>query len=993
METETNSLGTGRIRTVTTFGLRTRTRFGTWNIRTMLQPTKLDQIAREFQLYRLDLLGLSETRLKESGERRLSTGETLLYSGKPPTEDHSSGVGLLLSRGARQCLTSWSPVSDRIITARFATGARALTFVQVYAPTEQAAEDVKNSFYCQLGQALTGVKRSDIVILMGDLNAKVGSSNQNWESVMGTHGLGTMNENGELFADLCVSYDLVIGGTLFPHRNVHKGTWVSPDGRTVNQIDHIAISKRWRTSLLDVRNQRGADANSDHHLVVGALRIKLKSHKRRVPTAHRRFNTARLKDPETAARFIGEYRQTASASTATGAADRWDAARTAMQSAGSSVLGYVNEQRKEWISDDTWRLIAERRQLKNAINAAVDADKPALNRRYAELARKVGRSARADKRRWANEIADLAESAANSNNMRETYRLARRLVGGHPKTDRPIRSSNGDLLTTEGEQLIRWTAYFEHLLNRPSADVPRSPTGPPVSRRFDVREPSLSEVVSAIKRLKNGKAPGADNISSELLRVDANSAAELLHPVIADLWNQESIPSSMTEGLIIKLPKKGDLSLCSNYRGITLLNTINKVLSIILHDRLAGVLEPLLRKEQAGFRPHRSCVEHINTLRIIVEQSVEFKAPLYLLFVDFKQAFDSVDRDMMWKILQSYGIPLKLLNIVMGLYTEARCQVVHRGKLGEWFTVRSGVRQGCVLSPFLFLLVLDWVMRKVNNTKCGISWTMSERLEDLDFADDICLMSQTANDMEQKLRQLVKYGEQVGLKVNVAKTKLMRINVSRPCSFEVGGEPIQEVDSFCYLGSYLTKDGGASTDVDSRIQKARQAFGSLNKVWNSSQLTRNLKLRIFRTNVLSVLLYGCETWKVTSTIEARIQVFVNKCLRRILRVRWPEVITNEELWRVTNFEKVAVTIRRRKWKWIGHTLRKGVGDIARHALQWNPQGCRGRGRPRMSWRRTVDKEANLVGKAWPELSRLAGNRVRWRQFVDDLCSRVEQGNR
>ena len=428
---------------------------------------------------------------------------------------------------------------------------------------------------------------------------------------------------------------------------------------------------------------------------------------------------------------------------------------------------------------------------------------------------------------------------------------------------------------------------------------------------------------------------------------------------------------------------------CSNWRGITLLNTINKILSIIIHDRISKVLEPILRKQQAGFRPHRSCTDHINTLRIIIEQSVEFNTPLYLLFVDFKQAFDSLDRNVMWRILASYGIPARIRNIISGLYRSGKCRIVHRGKLGRWFTIDSGVKQGCVLSPLLFLLVLDWVMRKVNTGGRGIQWTLTERLEDIDFADDLAMMAHRARDMEESLRRLAKYAGQVGLQINVSKTKIMRINTTAPCTLVINGETIKETENFCYLGSILTEDGGADLDVVSRIQKARQAFILLNNVWNSTQLTRNLKLRFFKSNIISVLLYGCETWKMTSIIANKIQVFVNKCLRRILRVFWPNVISNEELWRITKTEQMKTLIKRRKWNWIGHTIRRPVGDIAKNALDWNPQGTRRRGRPKNSWKRTVANEASELGKTWNEVKALATNRVRWRLFVNALCSHVE----
>lgn len=325
------------------------------------------------------------------------------------------------------------------------------------------------------------------------------------------------------------------------------------------------------------------------------------------------------------------------------------------------------------------------------------------------------------------------------------------------------------------------------------------------------------------------------------------------------------------------------------------------------------------------------------------------------------------------------------------MYSEAKCKVVHKGKVGRDFTVHSGVKQGCILSPLLFILVLDWVMKKANKNTQGIRWTLTRQqyLHDLDFADDICLMTHRRADMDIKLKNLTKYAAQVGLSINVSKTKIIRINTEAPCNLFINNEQIEEVEKFCYLGSYITGDGGAEEDVKSRIQKARQAFGMLNNIWRSTKYSKNLKLKIFKSNVLSVLLYGCETWKVTNKLVGLLQVFVNKCLRRILRIFWPNKIENQQLWTSAKCEQMRIQIKRRKWKWIGHTLRKPVSDIAREALDWNPQGKRKRGRPKMSWRRTIEEEAKAEGKTWKEIKALANNRVRWKSFVNALCSHAE----
>jgi hypothetical protein len=465
---------------------------------------------------------------------------------------------------------------------------------------------------------MNNVKKSDILVLMGDLNAQVGSSNENWETVMGTHGIGTMNKNGELFAEFCGNHGLVIGGTLFKHLNIHKVTWVSPDRRTQNQIDHIAISGKWRSSLFDVRNRRGADVYSDHHLLTGLLRIKLSTHRNREPTAPRRLDIAKLKDSETAQNFIQQTREMVSSNRRTDddATQKWRIVSDAMQQAGERTLGFRNNEKKEWISDATWKLIEERKQWKGVVNSTTDTDlKRQATQKHSDLDKKVKRAARADKRKFASDLADQAQRAADSNNMRETYRLARRISGKRPDADKPLRSADGSLLTTDSEQSERWSTYFEELLNKPPVAVAQSPIDPINTRGFNESTPTPNEVKTAIKQLKNNKAPGADNIAAEMLKADLEVTTELLHPIVAEVWEGETIPEEFTDALIVKLAKKGDLTVCGNWRGITLLNTINKILSIIIHERISKVLEPLLRKQQAGFRPQRSCVDNINSLK------------------------------------------------------------------------------------------------------------------------------------------------------------------------------------------------------------------------------------------------------------------------------------------------------------------------------------------------------------------------------------------
>ena len=144
------------------------------------------------------------------------------------------------------------------------------------------------------------------------------------------------------------------------------------------------------------------------------------------------------------------------------------------------------------------------------------------------------------------------------------------------------------------------------------------------------------------------------------------------------------------------------------------------------------------------------------------------------------------------------------------------------------------------------------------------------------------------------------------------------------------------------MGSIVAENGGTSKEVNWRIQEARRSFSKLRKVWLNKSLRKDTKIKIFNACVKSVLLFGCETWLVTNEIQRKIQTFVNRCLRYRLRIWWANIISNKDLGNVTGQEDTDLEIRKRKFRWIGHTLRKGNEEIPKAALLWNPQGNRKR---------------------------------------------------
>jgi len=219
--------------------------------------------------------------------------------------------------------------------------------------------------------------------------------------------------------------------------------------------------------------------------------------------------------------------------------------------------------------------------------------------------------------------------------------------------------------------------------------------------------------------------------------------------------------------LSLLVPKKGCLSDCNSWRRITLLSVSGKVFCSILLNRLQNEVDALLREEQAGFHAGRSCSEQILTLRNIIEQCHNWQKPLHINYIDFKKAFDSIHSDSLWQILELYCIPSKYINIFKALYRDLSCCIRTREGNTDMFSILTGVRQGCILSPFLFLIVIDFVLRKTTEGhNFGIIWGQ-KKLADLDFADDLALLCHT----QQALQDMTDYiylGKKLGY-VSVAR--------------------------------------------------------------------------------------------------------------------------------------------------------------------------------------------------------------------------------
>ena len=245
--------------------------------------------------------------------------------------------------------------------------------------------------------------------------------------------------------------------------------------------------------------------------------------------------------------------------------------------------------------------------------------------------------------------------------------------------------------------------------------------------------------------------------------------------------------------------------------------------------------------------------------------------------------------------------------------------------------------------------------------------------------------------MQEKTNRLSCFVKQTGLNISTTKTKTLLINASTTEPILADGESLEKVDEFTYLGSIVSINEATHKDINSRLGKAQCAFAVLRPIWRSKQLRLKTKIRIYNSNVKSVLLYGSECWRVIQSNMKRLDAFNNRCLRRICGIYWPNVISNKDLFKVTKTRCLTDDIKCRRMRWLGHVFRMEPDRTAKIALRCTPLGKRKPGRPRTTWRRTITTELAENHLTLGEAQNRARDRLWWKQGYIWMLCRVALG--
>ncbi|CAM4876466.1 unnamed protein product [Rotaria socialis] len=338
---------------------------------------------------------------------------------------------------------------------------------------------------------------------------------------------------------------------------------------------------------------------------------------------------------------------------------------------------------------------------------------------------------------------EQAEKGLNIGNTREAYGLIKMLRKEFVPRLNVIRNQEGTMLQINDDIKRRWTQYCSSLYKDPGGEdgmvKELEDISPPENE--DPRDILYSEVKAAINSLKRNKSPGSDGVTAEMLQAGGEPLSRQIHKLCNKVWHEGTIPEEWGKSILVPIPKKGDLSNCSNYRTISLINHTGKALLIVLLNRLKNHLDPYLSEDQAGFRKDRSTVHQILTLRLLAEKAKRQGKKIYNCFIDFQKAFDTVKHKIIWAMLKSYGVDAKMITLLQKIYEKSQSAVRIGRDNEEWFRTDVGTRQGDPLSPLLFIAYLERVMDQVRQNTCGINIS-GILINNLRFADDIDLIDE-----------------------------------------------------------------------------------------------------------------------------------------------------------------------------------------------------------------------------------------------------------
>ena len=509
--------------------------------------------------------------------------------------------------------------------------------------------------------------------------------------------------------------------------------------------------------MKDVKVIPGEEVITQHKLVVCDLNIKPE---REVKTPYiPRLKVWKLKDPDIRSDFMLAVTEKSTDCRSNDVEVGWFKLKELLLKSTEKVCGWTKARPQRtttwWWNSEVDKTIKQKRHLwKEWKQGRCSKEK------YLEAKRSAKKSVYSAQTKAATEQFGNLSTKSSQNNA---FRVAKQMKKASSDVigDTCVKNDDGTLVFGDDEKLKAWKQHYERLLNvefpweSDNLDMGSPKEGPvPLIKKSAVEE--------ALKKMKDGKAPGFSGVVFEMLNASGDTGLILFTELLNNIIKEEKVPGDWEKSIIINLFKgKGDAVERGNFRGLKLLEHLMKVFEKVIESHIRDVIN--IDDMQFGFMPGKGTMDAVFMVRQVQERFLDKRKDLFFTFVDLEKAFDRVPRLVVKWALRRLGVDEWIIRVVMAMYENAESAVNINGTIGDVFPVKVGVHQGSVLSLLLFIIVLEALSREF---RTGLPW-------ELLYADDLVLMAESFEELETKFLKWKTGMEQKGLCVNADKTKVM----------------------------------------------------------------------------------------------------------------------------------------------------------------------------------------------------------------------------